>query len=1059
MSGSASVHPQSPVVADNALGQSASSSSTPLSKRQKRKLKLKEKLQAMEQLNTLIHRRGVAKAQVKVYSRKLEAAYKEYQAIHDLIMTLISDDDRESHDEHYETFDNLYDEVSILLEEQIARINCGSQVANVNASQLHAVAVPQATVVVQQSLRMPIPTFDGRYERWPKFKAMFKDLVDKTPDPPAVKLYHLDKSLVGDAAGLIDAKTINEGHYAHAWKMLEERYENKRHSIDTHIHGLLNLKRMSKENHSELRHLVDECSRHVASLKFLQQEFTGVSEQIFVHLLANSLDKETRRRWESTIAHGQLPNYADTLKFLKDQCFVFERCEVSKLPPKVKCDFCGKGHPNFTCSEFKSLSVPQRLKKVREKNVCFNCLRKGHHSSNCQSAKFCTKCKRRHHSLLHLEEQRSANEQEPSPKPELPAQQEKEQQPPQVTSATWSSVKTRPLQQVLLLTAVVDVIDKNNNPRPCRVLLDSPSQANLEMMEKLGLKQNPSNIVVAGINNIKSHSLGSCVLKIRSRYSNFEANVSCLITDQVTADLPSSSVEISAMNLPSGVRLADPQFYQSGKIDLLLGNQWFLKLLLPGENILADNYPILREIMLGWVVGGCCDVNTTAEQTVYSHSVTVDDLNSLIQRFWEVEEVHSASKVCTEEQECELHFQATHRRDATGRYVGQLPLRNTLDELGDSRQVALRRFYALEKRLAQQPELKQQYTEFMAEYEDLGHCKEIDENKDMPGIVKWYLPHHAVLKPSNTTTKCRVVFDASAKVSGRSLNDVLKVGAINQSDLQSIVLRFREPCYVLSADITKMYRQIIVDECHTPLQRVFWRIDPSCRLRVLELTTVTYGTASAPFLATRALLQLAIDERAKYPMAADIIEKDCYVDNALFGFNDLSTASAAQEQLVQLLSAGGFHLHKWSSNSPKLLGKIPQCDREELVCIGAEEAIKTLGLMWNPASDELIFSSAPSDDKKTPTKRHLLSVIARMYDPLGLVAPVIVIGKLLMPRIWKAKLNWDEGITDLVSRGQSADKLLSNDLWWIGPRFLRDEMYEIDSPEKLEMCVRCTSSG
>ncbi|XP_055530425.1 uncharacterized protein LOC129721651 [Wyeomyia smithii] len=240
--------------------------------------------------------------------------------------------------------------------------------------------------------------------------------------------------------------------------------------------------------------------------------------------------------------------------------------------------------------------------------------------------------------------------------------------------------------------------------------------------------------------------------------------------------------------------------------------------------------------MLGWVVGGCCDVNTTAEQTVYSHSVTVDNLNSLIQRFWEVEEVHSASKVCTEEQECELHFQATHRRDATGRYVVQLPLRNTLDELGDSRQVALRRFYALEKRLAQQPELKQQYTEFMAEYEDLGHCKEIDENKDMS------------------------VFDASAKVSGRCLNDVLKVGAINQSDLQSIVLRFREPCYVLSADITKMYREIIVDECHTPLQRVFWRIDPSCRLRVLELTTVTYGTASAPFLATRALLQLAIDE-------------------------------------------------------------------------------------------------------------------------------------------------------------------------------------------------------
>lgn len=170
MSGGSAVHPHSPDRVDTALGQSALSTSTPVSKRQKRKVLLKEKLQAMEQLNALVHRRGVAKgkvtkiyhvchtedgtpalteAQVKVYTRKLEAAYKEYQNAHDQIIALVPAEDRDSHDDHYDTFDDLHDEVSIILEEQSNRFNAGSHVVAGNASQLQALAVPQAPVVVQ----------------------------------------------------------------------------------------------------------------------------------------------------------------------------------------------------------------------------------------------------------------------------------------------------------------------------------------------------------------------------------------------------------------------------------------------------------------------------------------------------------------------------------------------------------------------------------------------------------------------------------------------------------------------------------------------------------------------------------------------------------------------------------------------------------------------------------------------------------------------------------------------------------------------------------------------
>ncbi|XP_065078611.1 uncharacterized protein LOC135701683 [Ochlerotatus camptorhynchus] len=802
-------------------------------------------------------------------------------------MAIVLVDDREHHDQVYEEYDILHDIVSILLEEQVTRIDTAKAAVRFND-----IPNRQAPVVIHQPLRMPIPTFDGRYESWPKFKAMFKDLVEKGSDTPAVKLYHLDKALVGSAAGLIDAKTINEGNYVHAWTILEERYENKRHAIDCHILGLaLGLGRMTKRSHVELRSLVDECSKHVEGLKFLERPFDGVGEDFVIHLLASALHHDVRHLWESTIKHAELPNYDEMLKFLKEQTFILERVEASSQKPvsvpakpspstnrpsvqkahaavsssetEMKCEFCGKAYQNFACSEFKSLSVPQRL-----------------------------------------------------------------------------------------------------------------------------VKQESSNVIVAGVNGTKTHSSSSSMVHLSSKYTDFQARVK-----------------------PAGLHLADPEFFRSSEVDMLLGNEWFLKLLLPGEILFADNLPMLRETQFGWVVGGVYDEGDRSDGIVYSHSVTLDELSQSIQRFWEVEDIGSAYQSSTEEDECELHLQATHRRDASGKYIVELPLKETVSELGDSRSLALKRFRSLERKLSQCPDLKKQYQDFMEEYEVLGHCKEVDESKDPPGTIKWYLPHHAVLRPSNTTTKCRVVFDASAKVSGSSLNDVMKIGAISQSDLQAISIRFRIPLHVLATDVAKMYRQIFIDWRFTPLFRVFWRKDSSEPLRVLELTTVTYDTASAPFLATRALLQLAIDEGGKYPLAADIVKNSFYVDNALFGFDDLNDAAEAQSQLIDLLEAGGFHLHKWASNNVELLNKIPERDRDELVSIdecSANEVIKTLGLLWNPASDSLQFISLPTSDVKCPTKRQVLSLVSRMFDPLGLVAPVIVIGKLLMKSIWKEELDWDE---------------------------------------------------
>jgi len=129
----------------------------------------------------------------------------------------------------------------------------------------------------------------------------------------------------------------------------------------------------------------------------------------------------------------------------------------------------------------------------------------------------------------------------------------------------------------------------------------------------------------------------------------------------------------------------------------------------------------------------------------------------------------------------------------------------------------------------------------------------------------YVIPHHAVLRPDSSTTKLRVVFDASAKSSsGVSLNNILTVGPTNQQDLILTLLSFRLYRHALTADITKMYRQFIVDPQDRKFQLIWWRHNISDPLKLYQLNTVTYGLACAPFLAIRSLYFIAEKYRKEF---------------------------------------------------------------------------------------------------------------------------------------------------------------------------------------------------
>ncbi|XP_058801378.1 uncharacterized protein LOC131670067 [Phymastichus coffea] len=227
-----------------------------------------------------------------------------------------------------------------------------------------------------------------------------------------------------------------------------------------------------------------------------------------------------------------------------------------------------------------------------------------------------------------------------------------------------------------------------------------------------------------------------------------------------------------------------------------------------------------------------------------------------------------------------------------------------------------------------------------------------DESED-----GYYIPHLAVMKESSETTKCRPVFDASAKTSnGISLNDVLMPGPTIQDTIFKQILRFRTHQYVVTADIEKI----------------------------------------APFLAIRTLHQLARDEAKDFPRVSKLLLRDFYVDDFVSGADSIEEVLSIRDEMIELLSRGGVVIRQWASNQVAALSNIGK-KIFNLECGDSERDVFT-------------FSVKTIDPQATSTKKKLVSEVAKVYDPLGLLDPVILGAKVLIQDCWKALINWDESL-------------------------------------------------
>ncbi|XP_025192035.1 uncharacterized protein LOC112592239, partial [Melanaphis sacchari] len=194
---------------------------------------------------------------------------------------------------------------------------------------------------------------------------------------------------------------------------------------------------------------------------------------------------------------------------------------------------------------------------------------------------------------------------------------------------------------------------------------------------------------------------------------------------------------------------------------------------------------------------------------------------------------------------------------------------------------------------------------------------------------------------------------------------------------------------------------------------ILWRFKSDDKIQEYQLKTVTYGTKPASYIATACLKKLADENKKQYPIASEVIASDFYMDDLLSGASTLSEAIQLRNNLITILNNAGLQLRKWVSNKKKVLVDITNIDNDPLRVLNLDNnPIKMIGLFWDPYNDTYRYKVNEPIQRSTSiapiTKRNILSNIATIFDPLGLIGPIVITVKIIMQKLWQKGINWDE---------------------------------------------------
>lgn len=873
---------------------------------------------------------------------------------------------------------------------------------------------------------IPLPRFNGDFHFWPTFRDRFKSLVDDRAGLSNIdKLYYLIGCLEGPASDSIRGIPVSAENYELAWSTLTTRFHRPRMVATSLINKLLTAPVSNQESLQDLNVFVSTFDETICLLNSLN--IPNLGSFVLFSMAFRCLPNFDRKLFESTYS-SDFPTVEELLDFVRTRISILENSgesrkvtkestsfqQIAKINSKRSsptsmvitkptnssrevCPYCTGKHALDVCNQFQALSVDDRNNWTREKRLCFSCLSEKHWSNKCRLRTSCDKCSRKHHRLLHgatiVQPSRGARPIDES------------------VCAAASVPHTDNPSPALLGTALVHVRDRAGTWQTVRALVDCASQISaitVGCSDRLGLRPTKWTAPVSGLAgtpvlNVK----GRVECNVQPRFATEPVlSVNAWVFPAITSDMPRKSLPKDIKGRYSNFALADPAFDVSSPVELLLGADVYPSIVDGRKATIANDIPTAFHSIFGWILIG--PVGPSAASHLHSLPVSLNvSIENLISKFWCLEEPVAAPQSFTEDGRCEEVFRAEYTRLPSGRFAVPLPTRKPMSDLmfPRSRELAVKRFESLERRLSADPKLHKLYSEFMDEYLASGHMSRAES----PG--RYIIPHHAVYRSEDGNNKIRVVFDASAQTSvGSSLNKCLFQGPKLQQEIVDVLTRFRTYKFAFTSDICKMYRQILVLPEYRPFQHIVWRASPHHELVEYELNTVTYGMNCSPFLALRTLQVIADEDCNGVGTVRDALLRQTYVDDICVGADTEEEAMALQVQLVSKLSKSGMELKKWSSNLPAILDAVPSASRSMLPTpfeTTDGSYTKVLGLQWIPTED---FFCCAFRDSTVPiyTKRGVLSLIARIFDPLGLFSPAIFRAKHIMQRTWASKLSWDD---------------------------------------------------
>ena len=342
----------------------------------------------------------------------------------------------------------------------------------------------------------------------------------------------------------------------------------------------------------------------------------------------------------------------------------------------------------------------------------------------------------------------------------------------------------------------------------------------------------------------------------------------------------------------------------------------------------------------------------------------------------------------------------------------------------DSEANAANRLKKMAERLKRDPDRKAGVFKQMNEFIREGQVRQVVKREVPRELPVYYLPLHVVTRPDKPG-KFRLCQDAASKVAGTCLNDLLLSGPDLVNRLVGVLLRFRRHPVVLSSDIKGFFHQIFVAKEDVGAFRFFWwENEDMNNMLMYEMLVHVFGAKSSPAVATFVLRHHANLIAKDYPPEVLFaILYAFYVDDLLASYPTVEKARQMRIHLQEALQRGGFELCKWKSTHTGVLDAKDEADgvkpSEAKAVDGMQDTVSTdkvLGVSYSFATDNFSIRIGEKAKHKATTRRQMLSLVASVFDPLGLVAPALLKGKILLQRATAAGTGWDEPVPDDIAQ-------------------------------------------